>query len=250
MKMTRPAKLALAALNALVLAALALPALLPVPARAGTAPPALQPATTGGIAAVDRALARLEGHRRLLVIAAHPDDEDTSLLTLVARGMGGEAAYLSLSRGEGGQNLIGPELGVGLGLIRSRELLAAREIDGGRQLFTRAYDFGFTRSVDETLARWPREVLLEDAVRAIRRFKPQVVVSVFPPTAQAGHGQHQAAGVIAPEAFRAAGDPEAFPNLAREGLSPWQPQALYRSAGFDAQDDRYGGRNLFMRLHL
>ena len=94
---------------------------------------ALEPPSTGGVAAVDRALARLSTHKRLLVIAAHPDDEDTALLTLVARGMGGESAYLSLSRGEGGQNLIGPELGVGLGLIRTRELLAARVVDGGRQ---------------------------------------------------------------------------------------------------------------------
>ena len=100
--------------------------------------------------------------------------------------------------------------------------IAAREIDGGRQFFTRAYDFGFTRSVDETLSRWPREVLLEDAVRVIRRFKPQVVVSVFPPTAQAGHGQHQAAGVIAPEAFRAAGYPWAgSSDPAEDRFHPW-----------------------------
>ena len=204
-------------------------------AQPGLAPPALEPASTGGVAAVDRALARLATHRRLLVIAAHPDDEDTSALTYVARGLGGESAYLSLSRGEGGQNLVGPELGVGLGLLRSRELLAARQVDGGRQFFTRAYDFGYTRSIDETLRLWPREVLLEDAVRVVRRFKPQVIVSVFPPTAQAGHGQHQAAGVTAPEAFRLAGDKDALPQLAGEGLDPWTPSALYRSAGFNRE---------------
>ncbi|HEX7186272.1 MAG TPA: PIG-L family deacetylase [Thermoanaerobaculia bacterium] len=193
----------------------------------------LEPPTTGGIALVERALAKLTIHKRLLVIAAHPDDEDTSLLTLVARGMGGESAYLSLSRGEGGQNLIGPELGVGLGLIRTRELLAARGVDGGRQFFTRAYDFGYTRSLDETLKLWPREVLLEDVVRVIRRFKPQVVVSVFPGTPHPNHGQHQAAGVAAHEAFPLAGDPSALPRLAAEGLAPWTPQALYRSTFFD-----------------
>lgn len=187
----------------------------------------LEPATTGGLATLDRALAKLATHKRLLVIAAHPDDEDTALLTLVSRGMGGEAAYLSLSRGEGGQDLIGPELGVGLGLIRSRELLAARGIDGSRQYFTRAYDFGYTLSLEETLGQWPKEVMLEDAVRVIRRFKPQVVVSVFPGEPHRNHGQHQEAGVIAYAAFPVAGDPAALPGLAAEGLAPWKPQALY-----------------------
>ncbi len=215
-----------------------LPALLALSGRAGAsgvnlALPPLEPPATGGLAVAERALAKLTTHKRLLVIAAHPDDEDTSLLTLVARGMGGESAYLSLSRGEGGQNLIGPELGVGLGLIRTRELLAARGIDGGRQYFTRAYDFGYTRSLEETLKLWPKEVLLEDAVRVIRRFKPQVIVSVFPGVPHPNHGQHQAAGVTAHEAYPLAGDASAFPQLAREGLAPWTPQALYRSTSFD-----------------
>ncbi|HVR95048.1 MAG TPA: PIG-L family deacetylase [Thermoanaerobaculia bacterium] len=202
-------------------------------AQGPLAPPPLEPPGTGGIAVVERALERLATHKRMLVIAAHPDDEDTSLITLVTRGLGGEAAYLSLSRGEGGQNLIGPELGVDLGLIRSRELLAARGVDGGRQFFTRAYDFGYTLSLDETLRLWPREVLLEDAVRVIRRFRPQVVVSVFPGVPHRNHGQPQAAGVTAYEAFRQAGDPNAFPRLIDEGLGPWQPAALYRVTWFD-----------------
>ncbi|MCB1057099.1 MAG: PIG-L family deacetylase [Acidobacteria bacterium] len=193
----------------------------------------LEPATTGGLERVDRGLAKLTGHRRLLVIAAHPDDEDTGLLTLVATGEGGEAAYLALNRGEGGQNLIGPELGVGLGLIRSQELLAARRIDGARQFFTRAYDFGFTRSLEETFERWPEAALEEDAIRVIRRFRPQVILSVFPPTPAAGHGQHQAAGVIAGRVFDLAGDPQAAPQLLPEGSLPWTPQALYRSGWFD-----------------
>ncbi|HWM90644.1 MAG TPA: PIG-L family deacetylase [Thermoanaerobaculia bacterium] len=207
--------------------------LAPIPVAPQSIPNALEPPSTGGVAAVDRALARLSTHRRLLVVAAHPDDEDTSLLTLVARGLGGESAYLSLSRGEGGQNLIGPELGVGLGLIRTRELLAARGVDGGRQFFTRAYDFGYTRSLEETLRLWPKEILLEDTVRVIRRFKPQVVVSIFPGQPHPNHGQHQAAGVTAHEAFPLAGDPNALPQLREEGLLPWAPQALYRSAFFN-----------------
>src|SRR5436309_6363475 len=125
--------------------------LLAAAAQVAPTPRPLGPAATGGLPDVDRALAKLSANQRLLVIGAHPDDEDTSLLTLVSRGLGGEAAYLALSRGEGGQNLIGSELGPGLGLIRSRELLAARGIDGGRQFFTRAYDFGYTTSLDETL---------------------------------------------------------------------------------------------------
>ena len=197
----------------------------------------LEPPGTGGVERVDRALAKLSGHRRVLVVGAHPDDEDTTLLALVARGMGGEAAYLSLSRGEGGQNLIGPELGPGLGLIRSRELLAARGVDGARQYFTRAYDFGYTRSLAETLARWPREVLLEDAVRVVRRFRPQVIVAVFPPDERAGHGQHQAAGLVAGEVYRLAGEAQAFPALAAEGLAPWSPQAFYRNTWWRGRDE-------------
>jgi len=201
-------------------------------------PPALAPATTGGIDLVDRALAKLATHRRLLVIGAHPDDEDTSALTLVSRELGGEAAYLALSRGEGGQNLIGPELQVDLGVLRSRELLAARGVDGGRQYFTRAYDFGYTRSLSETFEKWPEPILLEDAVRVIRRFRPQVIISVFPGTPRAGHGQHQAAGVVAHEAFEAAGKTDAFPKMApamvRQRIGrPWTPEALYRATWWD-----------------
>lgn len=216
-----------------VLVLLALACISPLTAQGLHDP--LEPATTGGLERVDRALAKLSGHRRLLVMAAHPDDEDTGLLALVATGEGGEAAYLALNRGEGGQNLIGPELGVGLGLIRSQELLAARRIDGAHQFFTRAYDFGFTRSVEETFERWPEAALEEDALRVIRRFRPQVILSVFPPTPAAGHGQHQAAGVLAGRVFELAADPEAAPQLLAEGSLPWRPQALYRSGWFDRE---------------
>jgi LmbE family N-acetylglucosaminyl deacetylase len=175
------------------------------------------------------------GHyKRVLMIGAHPDDEDTELLTILVRGMGAEAGYLSLNRGEGGQNLIGPELGEALGLIRTEELLAARRLDGARQYFTRAYDFGYSKSIDETWQHWPRDTILKDVVRIVRRFRPQIIVSIFSGTPRDGHGQHQAAGWAAQEAFRVAGDSTRFRELLREeGLVPWSPLKLYRSARFD-----------------
>ncbi len=191
-------------------------------------PDVLQPAGTGGLAVVDRALAALSSHRRLLVVGAHPDDEDSTALALVARGMAGQVAYLALSRGEGGQNLIGEELGEALGVLRTNELLAARAIDGGRQFFSRAYDFGYTRSLAETLERWPREILLEDAVRVVRRFRPQVILSVFGNDGSGGHGQHQAAGLVAHEVFRLAADPAYRPDLG----PAWAATSLFRSAWF------------------
>lgn len=181
----------------------------------------LGPAGTGGLGALDRALQRLTQNKRVLVIAAHPDDEDTELLTLLGRGLGVDAAYLSLSRGEGGQNLIGPELGELLGLIRTGELLAARSVDGGRQYFTRAFDFGFSKSLAETERFWPRDSLLADAVRIARRFRPQIIVSVFSGTPRDGHGQHQMAGVIARQLFEMLRD------------SAWGPAKLYRATRFD-----------------
>jgi len=192
---------------------------------AAAVPPAfaqpLRPAGTGGVPALDRALRTLDQNRRVLVIGAHPDDEDTELLTYLARGTGADAAYLSLSRGEGGQNLIGDELGESLGLLRTEELLAARAVDGAHQFFSRAFDFGFSKTLDETLRFWPRDTLLADVLRVIRRFRPQVVVSIFGGTPRDGHGQHQAAGVVAREAF----------DLLRD--STWGPKKLYRSTRFD-----------------
>lgn len=191
--------------------------------------------TTGGIVAREQHARMLGHHRRALMIAAHPDDENTEVLTLLARGEGAETAYLSLTRGEGGQNLIGTELGEGLGLIRSGELLAARSVDGARQFFTRAADFGFSKSIEEAWRFWPRDSVLKDVVRVIRRFRPQVIITVFTGTPADGHGQHQAAGWAAAEGFRVAGDPAVFPELEREeGLAPFTPLKFYRSSRFDA----------------
>jgi len=190
-----------------------------VAAPAGAQP--IAPAGTGGVGALERILDRLTGNGRVLVIGAHPDDEDTELLAYLSRGAGVDAAYLSLSRGEGGQNLIGPELGDALGLIRTGELLAARSVDGAHQFFSRGFDFGFSKTLDETLRIWPRDSLLADVVRVVRRFRPQVIVSIFSGTPRDGHGQHQESGVLAREAF----------ELLRDSL--WGPKTFYRAARFD-----------------
>jgi LmbE family N-acetylglucosaminyl deacetylase len=187
---------------------------------------------TGGLARLAQDARYLDNWRRVLVIGAHPDDEDTELITILSRGEGIETAYLSLTRGEGGQNLIGGELGPGLGIVRSEELLAARRLDGGQQFFTRAFDFGFSKSPEETFRFWPRDSILKDVVRVIRRFRPHVIVSVWSGTARDGHGHHQASGLLAREAFDAAGDAARFTELAREeGLTAWQPAKLYRRWG-------------------
>ena len=194
----------------------------------------LSPPSTGGAVGLAHELRFLGHDERVLMIGAHPDDEDTELLTLLTRGMGAESAYLALNRGEGGQNLIGPELGEALGLLRTEELLGARRLDGAHQYFTRAYDFGFSKTLEDTWQHWPRDSVLKDVVRIIRKFRPQVVVSIFSGTPRDGHGQHQAAGWAAHEAFLIAGDSSRFPELQREeGLAPWTPLKLYRSARFD-----------------
>ena len=185
-----------------------------------------------GVAATALQLRQLDGVKRVLMIGAHPDDEDTSLLATLARGTGAETAYLSLSRGEGGQNLIGPRLHEGLGIVRTGELLAARALDGGEQFFARAFDFGYSKSLDEALSHWPMDEVLRDVVFVVRQFRPHVIVSVFAGTRQDGHGQHQISGLAALEAFDAAGDPDRFPELASRGVEPWAPAKLYRSARF------------------
>jgi len=175
-------------------------------------------------------LRQMDGVKRVLMIAAHPDDEDTGLLTTLARGWGAETAYLALTRGDGGQNLIGSELWEGLGIVRTGELLAARRLDGGRQFFTRAFDYGYSKSAEEALALWPREELLADVVWVVRTYRPHVIVSVFSGTPRDGHGQHQAAGIMAREAFEAAADPERFSEQLALGVEPWAAAKLYRSS--------------------
>lgn len=187
---------------------------------------------TGGAVRLEQERRYLDNDRRVLLIGAHPDDEDNNLIAILSRGLGAETAYLSLTRGEGGQNLIGRELGSTLGVLRSEELLAARRIDGAHQYFTRAFDFGFSKTPEEVFRFWPRDSVLKDIVRVIRRFQPQVVVSMFSGTARDGHGQHQVAGLLALEAFTAAGDSLRFGELWREELlPPWTPLKFYREYG-------------------
>ncbi len=181
-----------------------------------------------GAAATGLVLRKLGTAKRVLMIAAHPDDESTQLLSTLALGQGADVAYLSLTRGEGGQNGIGGELREGLGLLRSEELLAARRLDGARQYFTRAIDFGFSKSGEEALTLWPREELLRDVVAVIRHFRPDVIISIFTGTPRDGHGQHQAAGIMAREGFTVAGDPLRFPELQAEGLEPHTPVHLFQ----------------------
>ena len=174
----------------------------------------------------------------VLYVAAHPDDENTQLITYLARGRGYRTGYLSLTRGDGGQNESGPEFGEKLGLARTWELLAARQLDGGHQFFTRALDFGYSKDVNETLRIWDRQQVLADVVRVIRQFRPDVVITRFSPTPSSTHGHHTASSVLALEAFKLAGDPTAFPEqlAPSSGLTPWQPKRiLHNNTPYNSQ---------------
>ena len=166
----------------------------------------------------------------VMYIAAHPDDENTRLLAYFANERHLETSYLSLTRGDGGQNLIGPELREQLGVIRTQELLAARRLDGAHQFFTRANDFGFSKTSQEALSVWDHEQVLADVVWVIRQQRPDVLITRFPPDARAGHGHHQASAILAAEAFDAAGDPQRFPEQLQY-VQPWQPKRLYWNTG-------------------
>ena len=162
----------------------------------------------------------------VLYVAAHPDDENNGFLPYLAKEKLYRTAYLSLTRGDGGQNLIGSEQGIELGLIRSQELLAARRQDGAEQYFSRAFEFGFSKSAEEALRIWNKEKILSDAVWVIRQYQPDVIIARFPGDARAGHGHHAASSIIASEAFNAAADPKRFPEQFKYGLQPWQAKRL------------------------
>ena len=167
----------------------------------------------------------------MLHVAAHPDDENTQLITYFAKARGCRTAYLSLTRGDGGQNEIGPEFDERLGVARTQELLAARRIDGGRQFFTRAIDFGYSKSAEETLRFWDRKEVLGDVVRVIRMFRPDIVVTRFSPAGRGTHGHHTALGILGLEARKLAGDPAAYPEQLQQGLKPWQPKRVMLNSG-------------------
>ena len=158
----------------------------------------------------------------VLYIAAHPDDENNTLLPYLAKEKLYRTAYLSLTRGDGGQNLIGDEQGIDLGLIRTQELLAARRIDGAEQYFSRAYEFGFSKSAEEALRIWDKEKILSDIVWVIRQYQPDIIIKRFPGDSRAGHGHHAASALLADEAYEAAADPKRFPEQFKYGVQPWK----------------------------
>jgi LmbE family N-acetylglucosaminyl deacetylase len=162
----------------------------------------------------------------VLYFAAHPDDENNSFLPYLTKERNYRTAYLSLTRGDGGQNLIGKEQGIELGMIRSQELLAARRIDGAEQYFSTAYEFGFSKSSDEALQIWDHEKVLSDAVWIIRKFQPDIIITRFPRDARAGHGHHSASAIIANEAYLAAADPTQFPEQFKYGVGVWKAKRI------------------------
>jgi LmbE family N-acetylglucosaminyl deacetylase len=178
-----------------------------------------------GAAEIQQALDKLTVVGSAMMIAAHPDDENTAVIAYLARGRKVRTAYLSLNRGEGGQNLIGSEQSIEIGLIRTQELLAARKIDGGEQFFTRVIDFGFSKTAEETFEKWGREEVLADVVWNIRRFRPDIIINRFSGTPRDGHGHHQASAMLSKEAFEAAADPQRFPEQLRY-VQPWKAKRV------------------------
>jgi LmbE family N-acetylglucosaminyl deacetylase len=181
-----------------------------------------------GTPAIRYSLARLNVLGSVLMIGAHPDDENNAVLAYLSRGLKARTGYLSCTRGEGGQNLLGLEQGALLGVLRTQELLAARRDDGGAQYFTRAIDFGFTTSVEETMANWGHDRTLSDIVWVIRQQQPDVIVLSFSGTPSDGHGHHQASAILGKEAYEAAGDPSRFPEQLK-WVKPWRARRLMRS---------------------
>src|SRR3954471_4003021 len=182
-----------------------------------------------GAAEIEQSLFKLNELGTVLHIAAHPDDERTAVLAYFARGRHMRTAYLSLTRGEGGQNLIGSEQGAQLGIIRTQELLAARKIDGAEQFFTRAIDFGFTKTAAEAMQKWGHDRTLSDVVWVIRNYRPDVIILVFSGTPRDGHGHHQTSAILGKEAFDAAADPKRFPEQLQY-VQPWRARRVVRAS--------------------
>ena len=181
-------------------------------------------------AAIQLKLKKLNVLASVLYVAAHPDDENTRAITFMGNDRLAAAAYLSMTRGDGGQNLIGPEIRGQLGLIRTQELLSARRIDGGQQFFTRANDFGYSKNANETFAIWGKDEILSDVVRVIRQFKPDIILTRFPSDERAGHGHHTASAVLAQEAFELTSRADYLPEQVKE-FGTWQAKRLYFNTG-------------------
>lgn len=208
----------------------------PEPARA---------AERADAAAIAEAIERLPVVGSVLLTGAHPDDENSTLLPFLTKKLHLRAAYLSTTRGDGGQNLLGNEQYEALGILRTEELLAGRRIDGAEQYFAQAYDFGFSKSAEETFQKWGHEPVLGDFVRILRTYRPDILISRFSGTPADGHGHHQAAGILTREAFRAAADPQRFPEQLQEGLQPWQASRFYLNRGGPGGS---GGGGITLRL--
>ena len=193
------------------------------------------------VADVELSLRKLNETGTLLMIAAHPDDERTNVLAYFARGRNMRTAYLSITRGEGGQNLIGSDQGGALGVIRTQELLAARKVDGAEQFFSRAIDFGFSKVVPETMEKWGHEKVLSDVVWVVRRYRPDVIMLGFSGTPADGHGHHQSSAILGKEAFEAAADPKRFPEQLKY-VQPWKAAKLVFAGGFGRGPGGPGGR--------
>jgi LmbE family N-acetylglucosaminyl deacetylase len=198
---------------------------IPVPAQ-------VRPVYDMGEIGLAQVLKRLQTTASAMHTGAHPDDEDSGLLAYLARKEQARTVYLALNRGEGGQNVIGSDLFENLGVIRTEELLQARRLDGGQQMFTSVMDYGFSKTRAEATRIWGEQLVLGDMVRAIRKFRPLVIIARFTGTPVDGHGHHQLSGYLTPIAFKAAADPNQFPEQIREGLQPWQAKKLYVSQSF------------------
>ncbi len=191
-----------------------------------------------GAAALWQSLQKLHTRASLLMVTAHPDDEDGGMLTYESRGQGGRVTLLTLNRGEGGANVMSSDYFDALGLVRTEELLAADRYYGAQQFWTRVCDYGFSKTKEEALEKWGHDRVLSDVVRVIRMTRPLVLTSVFVGGRTDGHGNHQVAGQMAQEAFKAAGDPAMFPEQIKEGLRPWKPMKDYARVPFSPVTDK------------
>jgi LmbE family N-acetylglucosaminyl deacetylase len=199
---------------------------------------ALPIAEDRGVAQLQQALRRLRTTASVMMIVAHPDDEDGALLTALSRGMGVRTVLFTLTRGEGGQNAMSGDTYDALGVMRTSELLEADEYYGAKQLWGTEADFGFSKTLEESFARWGHDRVLYDAVLAVRQERPQVIIATFSGAVTDGHGQHQVSGEIAQEVFKAAADPNVFPEQLKDGLQPWQPLAVYSMVPFAPITDK------------
>ena len=202
-----------------------------------------QPTRILNTSEIQIALEKLNVLGSVLYIAAHPDDENTAALAYFSKGKKLRTAYLSLTRGDGGQNLIGSERGSAMGYLRTHELLEARKIDGAEQFFTRAVDFGYSKTPEESLELWGKDKILEDIVWVIRKFQPDVIITRFPPSGYNTHGHHIASAMLALEAFRIASDSTAFPEQLGY-VGTWQPKRIFWNNWIPRYDSTYSGKNL------